>query len=164
MTDFANNDLNLLNEFSSVAPVMASESGAASPTRSIPKADRPRKALAPFSIRLTQEERERLEAEAKGKPLGVYIREKLFADAASPRKARRKPAPDQALLAKVLGMLGQSRLANNMNQIAKAAHIGVIILTPALIEDIEQACRDIRIMRDALLAALGFPPASGGGP
>ncbi len=32
----------------------------------------------PFSIRLTQEERERLELEAKGKPLSVYIRERLL--------------------------------------------------------------------------------------
>ena len=116
----------------------------------------------PFSIRLTQEERERLELEAKGKPLSVYIRERLLGDGTSPRKLRRKPAPDQALLSKVLGMLGASRLANNLNQIAKAAHIGVIVLTPALIDDLEQACRDIRMMRDALLTALGFPPAGSG--
>lgn len=121
------------------------------------------KPLPPFSLRLTQEERDRLEAQAKGQPLGAYIREKLLADSAAPRKSRRKPPADQAGLAKVLGMLGQTRLANNLNQIAKAAHIGVIAVSPALIADIESACRDIRIMRDALLAALGFPP-SGSGP
>jgi len=117
------------------------------------------KPLHPFSLRLTQEERERLEAEAKGKPLGVYIRERLLGDGTAPRKLRRKPAADQAGLAKVLGMLGQSRLANNLNQIAKAAHIGVLVVSPALIEEIEEACRDIRTMREALLSALGFPPA-----
>jgi hypothetical protein len=113
----------------------------------------------PFSIRLTQEERERLEAEAKGKPLSVYMRERLLGDGTAPRKLRRKPSADQAGLAKVLGMLGQSRLANNLNQIAKAAHIGVLVVSPALIEELENACRDIRIMRDALLSALGFPPS-----
>lgn len=117
------------------------------------------KPLHPFSIRLTQEERERLEAEAKGKPLSVYMRERLLGDGTAPRKLRRKPSADQAGLAKVLGMLGQSRLANNLNQIAKAAHIGVLVVSPALIEELENACRDIRIMRDALLSALGFPPA-----
>lgn len=117
------------------------------------------KPLPPFSLRLTQEERERLEAEAKGKPLGVYIRERLLGDGTAPRKLRRKPSVDQAGLAKVLGMLGQSRLANNLNQIAKAAHIGVLVVSPALIEEIEEACRDIRTMREALLSALGFPPA-----
>ncbi len=120
------------------------------------------KPLHPFSLRLTQEERERLEAEAKGKPLGVYIRERLLGDGTAPRKLRRKPSVDQAGLVKVLGMLGQSRLANNLNQIAKAAHIGVLVVSPALIEELENACRDIRIMRDALLSALGFPPAGSG--
>ena len=48
--------------------------------------------------------------------------EPVLGDGTAPRKLRRKPAPDQALLAKVLGMLGQSRLANNLNQIAKAAN------------------------------------------
>lgn len=117
------------------------------------------KPLHPFSLRLTQEERERLEAEAKGKPLGVYIRERLLGDGTAPRKLRHKPSVDQAGLAKVLGTLGQSRLANNLNQIAKAAHIGVLVVSPALIEEIEDACRDIRTMREALLSALGFPPA-----
>lgn len=117
----------------------------------------------PFSIRLTQEERERLEEEAKGKPLGVYIRERLLGDDTAPRKPRRKPSADHTGLAKVLGALGQSRLANNLNQIARAAHIGVIAISPALIEDLEDACRDVRIMRAALLAALGFP-AGGSGP
>ena len=121
------------------------------------------KKLHPFSLRLTQEERERLEAEAKGKPLSVYMRERLLGDGTAPRKLRRKPSADHAGLAKVLGMLGQSRLANNLNQIAKAAHIGVLVVSPALIEELENACRDIRIMRDALLSALGFPP-SGSGP
>jgi hypothetical protein len=120
------------------------------------------KPLHPFSLRLTQEERERLELEAKGKPLSVYMRERLLGDGTALRKLRRKPAADQAGLAKVLGMLGQSRLANNLNQIAKAAHIGVLVVSPALLEELENACRDIRIMRDALLAALGFPPAGGG--
>ncbi|HEU0221596.1 MAG TPA: hypothetical protein VFR34_05215 [Paracoccaceae bacterium] len=115
------------------------------------------KPLHPFSIRLTQEERDRLEAEAKGKPLSAYTRERLLGDGTAPRKLRRKPAADQALLAKVLGMLGQSRLANNLNQIAKAAHIGVLVVSPALIEDLENACRDIRIMRDALLYRTRFP-------
>ena len=31
-----------------------------------------------------------------------------------------------------------------------------------LIEDIEQACRKIRFLRDTLLTALGFPPAGSG--
>lgn len=152
MTGSPNSNISRLEEFLAAAKGEAA-SLAAQNAKSKP--------LHPFSIRLTQEERERLEAEAKGKPLSVYIRERLLGDGTSPRKLRRKPAADQAGLAKVLGMLGQSRLANNLNQIAKAAHIGVLVVSPALIEELENACRDIRIMRDALLSALGFPPAGG---
>jgi hypothetical protein len=37
----------------------------------------------PFSLRLTYEERAILEAEADGKPLGAYIRERLLGEKAS---------------------------------------------------------------------------------
>lgn len=151
MTGSPNSNVSRLDEF-----LAAAKGEAAS------LASKKAKPLHPFSIRLTQEERERLEAEAKGKPLSVYMRERLLGDGTAPRKLRRKPAADQAGLAKVLGMLGQSPLANNLNQIAKAAHIGVLVVSPALIEELENACRDIRIMRDALLSALGFPPAGSG--
>ncbi len=151
MTGSPNSNISRLEEF------LAAAKG-----ESTSLAARKAKPLHPFSIRLTQEERERLEAEAKGKPLSVYMRERLLGDGTAPRKLRRKPSADQAGLAKVLGMLGQSRLANNLNQIAKAAHIGVLVVSPALIEELESACRDIRIMRDALLSALGFPPAGSG--
>lgn len=151
MTGSPNSNISRLDEFLAVAK-----------GESVSLAAQKAKPLHPFSIRLTQEERERLEAEAKGKPLSVYMRERLLGDGTAPRKLRRKPVVDQAGLAKVLGMLGQSRLANNLNQIAKAAHIGVLVVSPALLEELENACRDIRIMRDALLSALGFPPAGGG--
>lgn len=151
MTGSPNNNISRLEEF------LAAARG-----ESASLAGKKAKPLHPFSIRLTQEERERLELEAKGKPLSVYIRERLLGDGTAPRKLRRKPAADQAGLVKVLGMLGQSRLANNLNQIAKAAHIGVLVVSPALLEELENACRDIRIMRDALLSALGFPPAGVG--
>lgn len=81
-------------------------------------------------------------------------------DGSAAQQGSRKDAADQTGLAKVLGMQGQSRLANNLYQIAKAAHIGVLAVSPALIEALESACRDIRIMRNALLSA-GFPPAGG---
>lgn len=152
MTGSPNNSISRLDEFLAAAKGEA-VSLAAQKANSKP--------LHPFSIRLTQEERERLELEAKGKPLSVYMRERLLGDGSTPRRLRRKPAADQAGLAKVLGMLGQSRLANNLNQIAKAAHIGVLVVSPALIEELENACRDIRIMRDALLTALGLPPTGG---
>ena len=128
----------------------AAASGEAEPPRKPPK-DRP------FCLRLTRAERERLEAEAGTMPLGAYIRERLFGENSAPRRKRRRPSADQAGLAKVLGMLGASRLAANVNQLAKAAKLGLIVgAAPELIQQIMEACEDIRTMRNALLAALGL--------
>lgn len=111
----------------------------------------------PFCLRLTRAEREQLEAEAGSMPLGAYIRERLFGEHSAPRRKRRRPSVDQAGLAKVLGMLGASRLAANVNQLAKAAKLGLIVgAAPEVIQQIMEACEDIRTMRNALLAALGL--------
>lgn len=111
----------------------------------------------PFCLRLTREERERLEKEAGAMLLGAYIRERLFGEHSAPRRKRRRPSVDQAGLAKVLGMLGASRLAANVNQLAKAAKLGLIVgAAPEVIQQIMEACEDIRTMRNALLAALGL--------
>jgi hypothetical protein len=115
----------------------------------------------PFSLRFTKEERAELDRRAGTKPLGQYIREKLFGDAASPRAVkRRKPGVDQKSLSQALGLLGQSRLASNMNQIAKAAHMGALPVTPELSSDLDRACADIRAMRTLLMRALRMEPAS----
>jgi hypothetical protein len=73
----------------------------------------------PFSLRLTYDERARQEAEAGGKPLGAYIRERLLGDDAAPRKRRgNSPIKIHEALARVLGALGRSRLCSNLNQLA----------------------------------------------
>lgn len=111
----------------------------------------------PFSIRFTFEERARLEKAAAGMPLGAYIRQKLFDGELSPRRTRgHNPVKDHANLARVLGALGASRLSSNLNQIAKAAHLGALPVTPELEEEISEACRNIRSMRTDLMKALGF--------
>ncbi len=129
------------------------------------RAKRPRKANGkrtyppPFSLRLTEEERAWLRAKAGSRSIGAYIRMRVFGEDASPRKVeRRQPSVDQAALAGSLGALGQSRLASNMNQIAKAAHTGALPATPELLEELRAACEDIRQMRSALIEALGIKP------
>ena len=115
---------------------------------------------APFSLRLTFEEKEYLKRKAGTRPLGAYIREHLLGDKALPRKyKRRKAGPDHEILSQLLGALGGSRLAANMNQIAKSAHIGTLPLTADQIEELTGACDDIRAMRHALITALGIKPS-----
>ncbi|MDQ3187053.1 MAG: hypothetical protein M3Q16_11485, partial [Pseudomonadota bacterium] len=74
------------------------------------------------------------------------------------RRKVKKPAPDTALLALVLGELGRSRLASNINQLAKAANMGALDVTPEIEREIEQACAEIQAMRALLITALGVTP------
>jgi len=112
----------------------------------------------PFSLRLTVEERKRLDEMAGNQPLGSYIRDRLLGEQTEKRRKVKKPKPDTAMLAMVLSELGQSRLASNINQLAKAANMGTLDITPEIEQEIEQACREIQAMRALLIAALGVVP------
>lgn len=117
---------------------------------------------APFSLRLTHEERARLLADAGRKPMAAYIRERLFGDDATPRKRRgNSPIKDHEALGRVLGALGRSRLSSNLNQLAKAVNTGSLPVTPETESDLRQACRDVAEMRADLLRALGKSPGDG---
>jgi hypothetical protein len=116
---------------------------------------------APYSIRLTEKERAILEQAAAGMPLAAYIRQKLLGIEVSHRRPRGKtPVKDHQMLAAVLGALGQARLANNLNQIAKAAHMGALPVTPEVEEELQAACAAIHDMRVNLLFALGVRDGS----
>lgn len=114
----------------------------------------------PFSLRLSAEEKAELRRRAGNMPLGAYIRSRLLGSTAAPRRASRRPAKDAQALAQLLGALGKARLANNLNQLAKAAHTGALPVTPDTERAIAEACREVRWMRDTLIAALGLrsPP------
>ncbi len=118
-------------------------------------------AAAPFSIRFTREERDRLQAEAGQQPLGAYIRSRLLGDTADKRRVSRRPRIDQEVTARLLAELGKSRLASNMNQLAKAANMGTLDLGPEVARDIRAACAAITDMRAALILALGVRPERG---
>ena len=112
---------------------------------------------APFSLRLTFEERARIEAQAGDMPVGAYIKSLLLAeDAPKYRKRRKPPVEDRALLAQVLACLGSSRVASNLNQLAKATHVGNFYFDHDTKQSITQACDDIRAMRILLMRALGI--------
>ena len=117
--------------------------------------------LAPLSLRLSGEERARLEMAAGNLPLGTYIKFCLFADGAPPKLARtRNPVREQRALAQVLARLGASRMANNLNQLAHAANIGALICDDETVAMIDAACADICEMRSMLVTALGLRGAA----
>ncbi|SMC37248.1 hypothetical protein SAMN06297251_101470 [Fulvimarina manganoxydans] len=126
------------------------------------QAEKAAKYPSPFSLRLTYAEKAQLLAEAGRKPLGVYIRERLFGQNAVPRKRQgNSPVKDHEALARVLAALGQSRLSSNLNQLAKAVNTGSLPVTPETEADLQQACRDISALRADLLRALGKNPGDG---
>ena len=124
-------------------------------SQSAPKSER---RAPPFSLRLTFEERARLEREAGDMPLGAYIRSKLFNEPASDRspRQRKRPIKDHQALGQLLGELGRARLANNLNQLAKSANSGSLPLTPETESSLREACAGIHWMRTALMQALGL--------
>ena len=110
-----------------------------------------------ITIRLTEEEKSLLEKAADGMTLSAYIRARIFYGELKPIHTRRvQPIRDQKTLAQLLGILGQSRMANNLNQLAKAVNTGSLPLTPDVEQDIKKACSNISEMRVMLIKALGL--------
>lgn len=108
-----------------------------------------------FTIRLKPSEKALLRERAGDLPISEYIRRRTLGEDAAPRRTLRRPSVDQTGLARVLGALGASRLASNLNQIAKAANQGALPVDEALILELTQACSDIADIRRALMDALG---------
>lgn len=124
------------------------------------KRDKP-KYPPPYSIRFTFEERAQLDAERGRQPLSTFIRERLFGEDASPRKKHvTGPVQDAEALGRVLGALGGSRLSANLNQLAKAVNTGSLPVTPETEADLQEACREVKALREDLLRALGKQPGS----
>lgn len=112
---------------------------------------------APFSLRLTFEERTRLRQAAGDLPIAAYIKSLLFADDAPVYRSRGKtPVRDHKALAEVLACLGASRIANNLNQLARAANSGSFYFDRETKAQLNAACGDIQVMRQLLMSALGM--------
>jgi hypothetical protein len=107
---------------------------------------------APFSIRLTGEERTRLESEAQGTPLGTYIKSKALGE---PATRRAGVIEDRQALGQALALLGKTHYANNLNQLAHLANMGSLPLTPGVIEELEGTLRLIGEVRSLIVKALG---------
>jgi len=115
------------------------------------------KRQAPFSLRLTFEERAQLEKDAAGFSLSGYIKWRLFdPDRPRPKKRGKVPVKDHKMLAALIAKLGQSRLSQNVNQLAKAVHTGSLPVTPETEADLQKASKDIADIRTMLIEALGL--------
>ncbi|MGB4101768.1 MAG: plasmid mobilization relaxosome protein MobC [Alphaproteobacteria bacterium] len=113
----------------------------------------------PFCLRLSQEERTRLEQDAGDMPLGAYVRSRLFdTPILTPRRPEKRPVRDRVTLGRLLAELGKARLANNLNQLAKAVNSGSLPVTDETVQAIHEAYTGVTWMRQTLIAALGLHP------
>ncbi|MEO1243723.1 MAG: hypothetical protein AAFX54_17575 [Pseudomonadota bacterium] len=117
----------------------------------------PRKRLPPFSLRLTPEERAYLKQKAGRMPLGAYIKAKAFADG-SPvkRRAVGLEVVDKDALAKALALLGRSHFSSNLNQLAKAANIGTLPVSPEVEQELLATCTHVKEIKVLLIRAVGL--------
>lgn len=93
---------------------------------------------------------------ADGMALSTYIRALALNESLSRRKRRSTAsATDKQAIAQVLGLLGQSRIANNLNQLAYQANIDALALDDEVRAQVDEAYAHICAMRGLLLKALG---------
>jgi hypothetical protein len=94
---------------------------------------------------------------ADGMALATFIRAKVL-DEQLPRKTRRSSTSvsDKQAIAQILGLLGQSRIANNLNQLAYHANVGSLAMDDATQAQIDEAYDQILFLRQTLLKALGM--------
>lgn len=125
------------------------------------KASKPRrrgrtKSCPRITLRLTDDEAAQLERLSQGVTVSAFVRERLFGDGGGRRKRRdHKPVADQQAMAQALALLGQSRIANNLNQLAYHANTGTLLIDRETASRINEAYDYVTALRDALLAALG---------
>lgn len=110
----------------------------------------------PLTLRLTSDERAKLEELAAGMTLSAYVRACVFAEEGKRRKRRPKNAiEDKHAAAEALALLGQSRIASNLNQLAYHANIGALIVGEVERAHIAEANDHLVAIRSLLMDALG---------
>lgn len=122
-----------------------------------------RKRVAPISVRVTGDEKARLQEMAGAMAVSSFIRQTLLGEDVAKRpkryiKKQRKPNIDHTEIARLLGMFGQSELGRSMLALSLAAQTGDLDVTPEVSDKLEQACDDIHEIKVALIMALGIKP------
>uniref|UniRef100_UPI003BAD940D hypothetical protein n=1 Tax=Stappia sp. TaxID=1870903 RepID=UPI003BAD940D len=128
-------------------------------TGSAPRSkEKDKKRPSPFCIRLSEADRARLAMEAAGTPLGAYIKQKALGLPAQHKRMTGLTIKDRQAFAQALALLGQSRLASNLNQLAHAVNTGSLPITPETESFLLEAVQDVRELRRLFLLAVGMKP------
>lgn len=115
----------------------------------------------PITLRLSQNEIDRLDKMVSGASRSAYIRKQIFGENTDKRKYHPKtPKTDDVAISQILAMLGASRIGNNLNQLAKAANSGALMADDEVIAQIEEAYAFHLAIRSMLMEALGLKAES----
>ncbi|ODS24760.1 hypothetical protein AB835_01515 [Candidatus Endobugula sertula] len=114
-----------------------------------------------YQIRFSPEERNKLETWANGRPIAAYIKDVLFVEERKPQRSTGMILQDHKLFAKALGVLGQSRLSSNINQMAKAVHTGTLMVDEDTEQAIIKAMQAVIWQREMFIRAMGLKPDQG---
>ena len=88
--------------------------------------------------------------------LSTYLRATALSQSLPRRRKSGVSIQDREAIAQVIGLLGQSRIANNLNQLAYHANIGTLEFDEDANAQIHEAYDMALAMRADLLKALGF--------
>lgn len=109
-----------------------------------------------LTVRLTHEERNRLDQLAGNRPVSAFVRSRLFGKGGARKTNARRMRPDTAALARVLAALGRSHLSSDLNALVWANDEGKLVLDPISLKLVRLACADVASMRRDLVEALGL--------
>ncbi len=110
-----------------------------------------------MTLRLSLEDHAQLKELADGMALSTYIRAQALGEALPRHKARSSASVvDKQALAQILGLLGQSRIANNLNQLAYHANIGSLPMDEATCAQLSETYEHVLFLRQTLIKALGL--------
>ena len=122
----------------------------------------------PLSIRVTKEEKARIQNLAGNMAVGNFIRQRVLGDDEDVKRPKRhrkkqyKPKLEHVELARLLGMFGQSELAQGILALSLVAQSGELDVTPDVSSQISSACAEIQEMKNMLIVALGVMPQESG--
>lgn len=113
----------------------------------------------PYTMRFSRNERKAMEilAEPLGCSVPELIRFKVLNEDTGQQIAYLlEHINEQSENAKILAELGKSRIANNLNQIAKAINTGTLEITPDVVLQINEAYEAILWIRSQLIRKQGL--------
>lgn len=112
------------------------------------------------TVRFSYDDYQQLQELADGAALSVYLRAKALEEILPKRKSRSTASiEDKQAIAQLLGLLGQSRIANNLNQLVYHANIGALQMDEESKTQITEAYEHILFIRQILMKALGHKSA-----